>query len=184
MKYAVNHPWKFKNMGAAFFIGFSQTFTVVFVEVINLIILTSNYTILDIIMNFLALVVIAEFDDYFAQTLSKNPILKKLEAGEEISQLALLIQTTSSRSAQMKGTNVNVLENPEVEGEEIGGGDISPQVAAKLQEKRKPRIGAAAASQDRDDESTSSDVFVALSQLNEEGKSYIGINWWSDRTLY
>ena len=102
-------------MGAAFFVGFSQTFMVIFVEVINLIILTSNYTIMDIIMNFLALVVIADFDDFFAQTLSKNPILKKLDAGEEISQLGLLVQTTSSRSAKMKGTNVNVLENPEAE---------------------------------------------------------------------
>ena len=131
MKYSVNHPWKFKNVGAAFFVGFSQTFMVIFVEVINLLILTSNYTIMDIIMNFLALVVIADFDDFFAQTLSKDKILKKLDSGEEISPLALLVQTTTSKSARMKGTDVNVLENPPVE--EGSENTISPQVAAKLE---------------------------------------------------
>lgn len=39
---------------------------VVLVELINIIILISNKTVMDIIMNFLALVVIADFDDYFA----------------------------------------------------------------------------------------------------------------------
>ena len=39
-----------------------------FVETVNLIILQTNHTTLDVIMNFLALVIIAEFDDYFFTT--------------------------------------------------------------------------------------------------------------------
>ena len=52
---------------------------VISVEAINLIVLISNETVMDIIMNFLALVIIADFDDYFAQTLFDNDIFKKLD---------------------------------------------------------------------------------------------------------
>ena len=43
-----------------------------FVEIVNLIILQTNKTTLDVIMNFLALVIISEFDDYFFKTVAKE----------------------------------------------------------------------------------------------------------------
>ena len=79
MKYATNHPWKFRSVLSAWLVGFSQFFMVICVEAINLIILVSNETVMDVIMNFLALVIIADFDDYFAQTLFDNPIFKMLD---------------------------------------------------------------------------------------------------------
>ena len=45
--------------------GFQQAFNVMIVESVNFAALLTNGTIIDIIMNFLALVVIAEFDEYF-----------------------------------------------------------------------------------------------------------------------
>ena len=45
---------------------------VIVVEVVNLAVLSTNHTIMDIIMNFLALVVIAEFDDFFFLTVDKE----------------------------------------------------------------------------------------------------------------
>ena len=45
---------------------------VIVVEIVNLAILCTNHTILDIIMNFLALVIITEFDDYFFGTVEKT----------------------------------------------------------------------------------------------------------------
>ena len=45
---------------------------VVAVETVNLAVLCTNHTILDIIMNFLALVVITEFDDFFFFTVDKE----------------------------------------------------------------------------------------------------------------
>lgn len=79
MKYATNHPWKFRSIYPAWLVGFTQFFMVISVEAINLIVLISNETVMDIIMNFLALVIIADFDDYFAQTLFDNDIFKKLD---------------------------------------------------------------------------------------------------------
>ena len=37
---------------------------VVFVEIVNIVILNTNDTVMDILMNFLALVILSDFDDY------------------------------------------------------------------------------------------------------------------------
>ena len=76
MKYANNHPWKFRDWKAAFGVGFMQFFAVVTVEVVNLMTLQTNNTIMDTIMNFLALVIISEFDDYFFMTVANEPFHK------------------------------------------------------------------------------------------------------------
>lgn len=92
MKYAQNHPWKFRNVGIAWGIGLTNALVIMTLEMINLIILVSDgLAVVDIIMNFLALCVIAEFDDFFAQTLIDNTIFGKLEDKCEISRLGLLI---------------------------------------------------------------------------------------------
>ena len=65
MKYALNHFWKFRFPGFAFGVGFMQMAVTLSVELVNLVVLNTNHSIMDIIMNFLALVIIAEFDDAF-----------------------------------------------------------------------------------------------------------------------
>ena len=45
-----------------------QTSMVMFVELVNFLALITNETVLDIVMNFLALVVIADFDDFFYES--------------------------------------------------------------------------------------------------------------------
>ena len=72
MKYALNHPWKFNNWKNAFFIGFLQIFFQVSVEAVNFRILISNRTIIETIVNFLALLIISDFDDYFFFTVLKE----------------------------------------------------------------------------------------------------------------
>ena len=59
MKYASNHHWRFRNWKWGYFIGFCQFSVLVVCEAANLIILTTNHSMLDIIMNFLAIIVIA-----------------------------------------------------------------------------------------------------------------------------
>lgn len=68
MKYSMNHHWKFKNWFSAYMVGFCQMTVVVSVELVNLIVLLTNGTVMDTIMNFLALVIISDFDDYFFVT--------------------------------------------------------------------------------------------------------------------
>ena len=55
---------------------------VIVVEIVNLAILCTNHTILDIIMNFLALVIIADFDDYFFFTVDKTLMAEMICDGE------------------------------------------------------------------------------------------------------
>ena len=69
MKFSQNHWWKFYAPGLAWCCGLTQMSMVVSIEIVNLVILCSNKTVMEVIMNFLMLVIIAEFDDYYASTL-------------------------------------------------------------------------------------------------------------------
>ena len=82
MKYAISHHYKFRKWTTAFWIGMTQTLVVVSVEVVNLAMLTTNHTIIDIIMNFLALVIISEFDDFFFMTVEKELMAEMISDGE------------------------------------------------------------------------------------------------------
>ena len=55
MKYALSHPYKFRDWRQAYWVGMTQLLVVIAVEFVNLAVLTTNHTIMDIIMNFLAL---------------------------------------------------------------------------------------------------------------------------------
>ena len=61
MKYALNHPWKFKHWNVSFFAGLMQALQVVVVEIVNIVVILTNDAVLDIVMNFMALVVISDF---------------------------------------------------------------------------------------------------------------------------
>ena len=68
MKYATNHPWKFDDNGGMFLAwlsGFLQASMILVVESVNYVALITNTTHIDVVMNFLALAVIADFDDFF-----------------------------------------------------------------------------------------------------------------------
>ena len=58
MKFALSHPYKFKDWTKAYIIGLTQTLVVIAVETINFAVMSTDHTIMNIIMNFLALVVI------------------------------------------------------------------------------------------------------------------------------
>ena len=82
-KYALNHTWKFTDWGFAFAVGLMQMLVTLSVELVNVVILNTNHSIMDIIMNFLALVIIAEFDDYLVVTIEKHLPLRKLMNDKE-----------------------------------------------------------------------------------------------------
>ena len=82
MKYAVNHPWKFDRVGVAYLCGLMQATNVIIVEGVNFVALLTNFKIIDVIMNFMALVVIAEFDEYFFNALKNHPLVD-IATGED-----------------------------------------------------------------------------------------------------
>jgi len=73
-KYAINHPWKFESWIRAFRVGFMQMFITLAVETTNLGILLTNSTIIDTIKDFIALVIISDFDDYFFLTVKNDSL--------------------------------------------------------------------------------------------------------------
>ena len=79
MKYAVNHRWKFVDYKIAFLSGFLQALTVVVVESVNFMAILTNFEIIEIVMDFLALIVIAEFDDFFFDTVSEYDITEVID---------------------------------------------------------------------------------------------------------
>lgn len=81
MKYAMNHPYKFDAWFKAFIVGFAQMFALVSVELVNVVVLLTNPTVMDTIMNFLALVIISDFDDYFFGTIKGDPIANMVSDG-------------------------------------------------------------------------------------------------------
>ena len=61
MKYSANHPWKFLSWKQAFLAGLLQTVTVIVVEIVNLVAILQNHEIVDLVMDFMALVIISHF---------------------------------------------------------------------------------------------------------------------------
>lgn len=63
MKFANNHEYRFLNYRIAWLAGCMQFFMIITVEMVNFIAILNSTTILDVVMNFMALTIIAEFDN-------------------------------------------------------------------------------------------------------------------------
>ena len=82
MRYSLNHSWKFQSWCTAYMIGLSQFTMILSVEIVNLVVLLTSPSVMDTVMNFLALVIIADFDDYMFAVVSDGPIGKLITDGE------------------------------------------------------------------------------------------------------
>lgn len=65
MKYAILHSERFERPKTAFFLCITQFTVTLLIEVVNIFNLAMQTKVLDVIMNFLALGVLADFDDFF-----------------------------------------------------------------------------------------------------------------------
>lgn len=65
MKFALNHRHRFDAYKIAFFAGFMQTFSCLFIELVNLFVIITSQTVLEVVLNFMAVAIIAEFDNSF-----------------------------------------------------------------------------------------------------------------------
>ena len=102
MKFSLNHTYKFSSWTWAYFIGLSQFLMVVAVEVVNVVILCTNQNVMDIIMNFLALVIISDFDNFFVATLKSDPVYQMLVDDHDTVKEALKISVTTSKLSDLK----------------------------------------------------------------------------------
>ena len=78
---------------------------VVCVEIVNVYILCTAMNVMEIIMDFLALVVISEFDNFFVETLKTDPVFHMLIDNSDTLKEALKISVTTSdlASANVQG---------------------------------------------------------------------------------
>jgi hypothetical protein len=116
MKFALNHSYKFKpGLGyvVAFFAGFLQTSMIMSVEIINIFSILSYPDTLNVVICFLALAIIAQFDNYFYEAFGNNQD-KALLTSEHYDDLLYTIRRTSSR-AGYAAIEPNKLEDPSLD---------------------------------------------------------------------
>ena len=65
MKYSLNHPWKFETPKNAFFAGMLQTLVLIMVTFCNYFVIIGEKDVSNVLINFLALLVISELDNFF-----------------------------------------------------------------------------------------------------------------------
>lgn len=103
MKFVVNHIWRFEYPTVAFATGLGQTLMVVLVTLLNYIVITARaQTVIDVVIDFLALVVISNFDNFFyAEHSSTSEISKKIVEMKDAEYESMFkIQMSTSRDAQ------------------------------------------------------------------------------------
>ena len=112
MKYACNHYWKFEDYKFAFLAGLLQTITIMAVELVNLLVILMETSIVEIVMNHMAIVVISQFGNFFYMASSERE-WKEVITDSKFEKY-LMIQTTTSYIARYREPG-NEIEKQSVE---------------------------------------------------------------------
>ena len=96
MKYSVNHPYKFEHSSVAWMSGFMQYFSCLTVELANIGVICAANDTIDIVFNFIALAIIAEFDNYVFGSM-KDESFKELTKREFCKEVLVIEHTTSKK---------------------------------------------------------------------------------------
>lgn len=97
MKFVLNHEYKFDSPSFAFVNTLTQSIAILGVEFCSLLVILQSSNAQDTVMNFIALAIIASFDDYVYNS-SSNEILKELLTDDISSELCVVAHTTSKRA--------------------------------------------------------------------------------------
>jgi len=122
MKYALNHPWKFKYRHTAFMSGFCQASSTVLTALVCYSVIISSKDILELAKDFTALMIIIDFDNYFAHTSSDDITKEIIDNSKEDGDKSMYVnffkvETTTSINARKNGNAK--LEEPEDEANEL-----------------------------------------------------------------
>ena len=121
MKFAINHSYRFKpgnGYAVAYMSGFLQATMIFSVEIVNIISILSYKDTLNVVIAFLALAIVAQFDNFFYDSLGANKDKELLET--EIYKSTVLIQRTTSKNARgkidgnkLQDANLDYLRDPQ-----------------------------------------------------------------------
>ena len=78
VKYLNNHPDKFTRLSPPILISFMQQYAALYTELVNIILICGSPNILEVILNFVALWVIADIDDQYSEALQDFTLKKAL----------------------------------------------------------------------------------------------------------
>ena len=106
MKYAQNHWWKFNYPGYAWLSGFLQVIAMYVIEFANILVVMASLNIIEIVKDMMALIVISEFDDYFALATGDCLVIKI--CSEAAYEDLFMIDVTTSKDAIDDG---NIIKN-------------------------------------------------------------------------
>jgi hypothetical protein len=96
--------------------GLLLTIMVGVCEIVNFLVLISSKNVIDIVINFMGLVVITEFEDFLSESV-RDENVKKMINTDEFRELLLVITRTSSRKAMAKipGNRIQDVKLNEIE---------------------------------------------------------------------
>ena len=97
-KFAINHPWKFKDPHTAFFCGFSKCAINFITEILNYSLLLTSNNVINCLWNFLGLNVIRTLGNYIYATIRHSPQKKNIADPKYLK--IFTIQTTTSDCAK------------------------------------------------------------------------------------
>lgn len=107
MKFALNHHYRFDDYKIAFLAGFCQATMIVVVESVNFLTILDSTSVLDIVMNFMALTIVSEFDDIVYGSLGDDKG-KEVLHDERYESLFKITRTTSADSREQCEGNLLV----------------------------------------------------------------------------
>ena len=99
MKYSVNHWWKFKHHRVAFTVGFLQTFALTLITIVNYFVVMISGSVIDVMKDFTALLIIADFDNIFGDAFEGTGEIAKDIIDEDYFEELFKIETTTSLDA-------------------------------------------------------------------------------------
>ena len=105
MKYSLNHPYLFSFYPTAFSIGFMQFMSSFLVELVNMVVIVTQSDVINITFDFIALAIIAEFDNYVYESL-KNESFKELIEPEFSEKILKIRHTTSVKAKETEHSTV------------------------------------------------------------------------------
>ena len=114
MKFAINHAYKFKNFAVAFLAGWMQATMIIAVELVNILSILSYSDTLNVVICFLALAIIAQFDNFFYDALGENQDKELITNADVYDELLYTIRRTTSYQS-LAHIEANKLDDPALE---------------------------------------------------------------------
>ena len=99
MKYTANHWWKFKYHRVAFTVGFLQSFALTLITLVNYFVVMISGSVIDVMKDFTALLIIADFDNIFGDSFEGSNEIAKEIIEEDYYEDLFKIETTTSLDA-------------------------------------------------------------------------------------